>query len=80
MKKALLKVFGVAALAAGMLYNVQVFDNEISSAIFLAALGNVAVAQSEGGGTNHDCQGGDTHCLTVVVSEDPRVEKKYYKP
>lgn len=49
MKKAFLKVFGVAALAAGMMYNVQMSDYGSSSDISLAALGNVAVAQSEGG-------------------------------
>ncbi len=47
MKKAILKIFGVAALAAGMLYNVQVFDVENGSDISLAALVNMAVAQSE---------------------------------
>lgn len=47
MKKALLKVFGVAALAAGMMFNVQMSDTLNSSDISLAALGNVAVAQSE---------------------------------
>ena len=49
MKKSILKIFGVAALAAGMLYNVQVFDSERSLDISLAALGSLAVAQSEGG-------------------------------
>lgn len=48
MKKALLKVFGVAALAAGMMFNVQVFDTGSISDISLAALGNVANAQNEG--------------------------------
>ena len=45
MKKAILKVFGLAALAAGMMYNVQMSDVENGSVISLAALGNVAVAQ-----------------------------------
>lgn len=49
MKKGILKVFGVAALAAGMLYNVQVFDAENGLDISMAALGVMAVAQSEGG-------------------------------
>lgn len=47
MKKAILKIFGVVALAAGMLYNVQMSDSESSSNISLAALANVAVANSE---------------------------------
>ncbi len=46
MKKAILKVFGLAALAAGMMYNVQVFDTVNGSDISLAALVNMAVAQS----------------------------------
>src|SRR5690606_6455984 len=50
MKKAILKIFGVAALAAGMMYNVQVFESANSSDISLATLGSVAVAQSESGG------------------------------
>ncbi len=50
MKKGILKVFGVAALAAGMLYNVQVFDAENGSDISMAALGVMAVANNEGGG------------------------------
>ncbi len=49
MKKAILKFFGVAALAAGMMYNVQVFDAENGSDISLAALGVMAVANSESG-------------------------------
>ena len=47
MKKGILKVFGVAALAAGMLYNMQVLDSENNSDISLAALKNSAVAKSE---------------------------------
>ena len=39
----------MAALAAGMLYNVQVFDAENGSDISMAALGVMAVAQNEGG-------------------------------
>lgn len=47
MKKMILRIFGVAALVAGMMYNVQVFDSGSSSNISLAALVNMAVAQSE---------------------------------
>jgi len=67
MKKAILKVFGVAALAAGMMHNVQVFESANSSDISLAALGNVAVAQSEiivhpiCTGTPGDCSGWVTY-------------------
>lgn len=53
MKKVILKVFGVAALAAGMMYNVQVFSSENGPDISLATLGNVAIANNEGG--NGDC-------------------------
>jgi len=55
MKKAILKIFGVAALAAGMIYNVQVSDVVSVSDISLAALGNVAAAQSEGGAPGPGC-------------------------
>lgn len=47
MKKAILKIFGVAALAAGMLYNVQVFDEENRTNMALALTGNMAVANCE---------------------------------
>lgn len=62
MKKAILKVFGVAALAAGMLYNVQVFNAENGSDISLGALENMAVAQNEGGSYGGLC------CQTVYWS------------
>ena len=48
MKKVILKVFGVAALAVGVMFNAQVFDIENGSEVSLAALGNVAIAQNEG--------------------------------
>ena len=47
MKKAILKIFGVAALAAGMLYNVQVFDAENISGLSLISLENIAFALNE---------------------------------
>src|SRR5690606_28729410 len=62
MKKAILKIFGVAALAAGMLYNVQVFNAENGSDISLGALENMAVAQNEGGSYGGLC------CQTVYWS------------
>lgn len=55
MKKGILKVFGVAALAAGMLYNVQVFDTKSVSDISMAALGSIAIASSESGGSGINC-------------------------
>ncbi len=48
MKKAILKIFGVAALAAAMIYNVQVFGTDGDAGISLAALGSMAVANNEG--------------------------------
>ena len=56
MKKSILKVFGVVALAVGMLYNVQVSDVENGSDVSLATLGNVAVANSEGSFGGICCQ------------------------
>src|SRR5699024_7240424 len=44
------KVFGLAALAAGMLYNVHMIDAGNETNISLSALGNVAEASSEAGG------------------------------
>lgn len=63
MKKAILKVFGVAALAAGMMYNVQVSDVENGSDVSLATLGNVAVAQSEGSYSGLCCQTNYYSCI-----------------
>src|SRR5690606_6447574 len=48
MKKAILKIFGVAALAAAMIYDVQVFGRDGDAGISLAALGSMAVANNEG--------------------------------
>ena len=50
MKKAILKISGLAAMTALMTYNVQLFD-ATDLGVSLAALGNVAVAQSEGDST-----------------------------
>lgn len=51
MKKTVIRVFGLAALAAGMMYNVQVFDTKSVSDISMAALGSIAIASSESGGS-----------------------------
>lgn len=53
----------MAALAAGMLYNVQVFSSENGSDISMTTVGKMAIANNEngGGGTckaEVDCGGG----------------------
>lgn len=66
MKKVILKVFGVAALAAGMMYNMQVFDSESSSGISLAALENVAFAQGGENNGRNDHAPDPVNCTYVV--------------
>lgn len=72
MKKVILKIFGVVALAAGMMYNIQLFDSENSLDISLAALGNMAVAQGEssgsGGGYNNQRSVTSTETITYMVN------------
>ena len=73
MKKGILKIFGVVALAAGMLYNVQVFNAENGLDISMAALGVMAVANNEGGG----CSGYRTWYTSGGVTPGNRLQEFY---
>lgn len=53
----------MAALAAGMMYNVQVLETEKNLDLSLVALGNAAIAQSESGG------GSDTEFTGLLGSK-----------
>ncbi len=80
MKKVILKFFGLAALAALMIVNIQFFQADNSSDISLAYFENTVYAQSEGGGNGWDgdcwgcdygpgvrifCWEGGSHCTPV---------------
>lgn len=68
MKKSIFRIFGMAALAAGMLYNVQVSDVASGSDVALSALGNMAAANPEGGAGCVRCEGIDeSTCQRVIV-------------
>jgi len=64
----------VAALAAGMLYNVQVFSSENGSDTSMIALGNMAVAQAENGGGCVRChEPFDTECYRVLINNEVHI-------
>ena len=72
MKKRTLKLTGLAALAALMILNIQLFEVDPSSGISLASLENMAYAQTEDdGGSGGNCTANDPgECVAEASCEN----------